>query len=55
MKLANRKVNSAETEKTKADIKIVKTKVKDLRVGEVKEVDTAEYLINVSNYEILGD
>ena len=54
MKFTNRRVNAAETENAEVVIETLKIMVKDHREGEIKEVDTAEYFINMSNYEIVG-
>ncbi len=36
-------------------IELMLIKVKDLKSGEIKMVDTAEYLGNMSNYELVGE
>lgn len=36
-------------------IKVLLIKVKDLKSGEIKMVDTAEYLGHMSNYELVGE
>lgn len=53
MKFANIRVNAAETENAVGGIETLLIKVKDHKTGEIKEVDTAEYLTNMSNYETI--
>lgn len=54
MKQSNSRVNAAETENAAGKIQVVLIKVKDRRTGEIKKVDTAEYLYNLSFYERMG-
>lgn len=37
------------------NIKVLLIKVKDLKSGEIKMVDTAEYLGHMSNYELVEE
>lgn len=51
MKTINSKVNAAETKNAASEIQLLLIKVKDLNTGEIKKVDTVEYLTHFSNYK----
>ena len=47
------RVNAAATKNAASGIGVLRLKVRVRTTGEIKQVDTAEYLMNMSSYEIM--